>query len=92
MTDEELTIAKKRLIALFAFKSEDPEFFSEWYGRAELFDMPLLNIDDYIEKIQAITKDDINALAKKYLKTETLNMSLVWNKPREEKLVELLKI
>ena len=54
--------------------------------------MPLLNIDDYIEKIQAITKDDINALAKKYLKTETLNMSLVWNKPREEKLVDLLTI
>ena len=92
VTDEELVIAKKRLIALFAFKSEDPEFFSEWYGRAELFDMPLLNIDDYIEKIQAITKDDINALAKKYLKTETLNMSLVWNKPREEKLVDLLTI
>jgi len=92
VTDEELTIAKKRLIALFAFKSEDPEFFSEWYGRAELFDMPLLNIDDYIKKLQAITKDDINVLAKKYLKTETLNMSLVWNKAREEKLVDLLSI
>lgn len=92
VTEEELAIAKKRLIALFAFKSEDPEFFSEWYGRTELFNMPLLTIDDYIEKIQAITIQDINALAKKYLKTETLNMSLVWNKPREEKLLALLSL
>lgn len=92
VTEEELTIAKKRLIALFAFKSEDPEFFSEWYGRAEVFNMPLMTIDEYIEKLQSITIADINALVKKYLKTESLNMSLVWNKPRDEKMVELLTI
>ncbi|MEK7577494.1 MAG: pitrilysin family protein [Patescibacteria group bacterium] len=90
VTDEELTIAKKRLVALLSFKSEDPEFFSEWYGRAELFGMPLLTIDDYIEKLQSITKEHINGLAKKYLKTETLNMSLVWNKPRDEKFLQKL--
>lgn len=92
VTDEELAVAQKRLIAMFAFKSEDPEFFSEWFGRAELFGMPLMTVDDYINKLQSVTKEDINALAKKYLKTETLNMSLVWNKPRDEKLVELLHI
>lgn len=59
VTDEELTIAKKRLVALLSFKSEDPEFFSEWYGRAELFGMPLLTIDDYIEKLQSITKSTL---------------------------------
>ena len=52
--------------------------------------MPLMTIDDYIAKIQSITKEDINVLAKKYLKTETLNMSLVWNKPRDEKLLQKL--
>ena len=92
VTDEELAVAKKRLVALFSFKSEDPEFFSEWYGRAELFGMPLMTVDDYIEKIQSITKENINVLVKKYLKTETLNMSLVWNKPRDEKLLTLLSI
>jgi predicted Zn-dependent peptidase len=92
VTDEELAIAKKRLTALFSFKGEDPEFFTEWFGRAELFGMPLLTLDDYIQKIAAVTKDEINTLAKKYLRTETLNMALVWNKPRDEKLVSLLSI
>lgn len=92
VTDEELKVAKKRIVALLSFKSEDPEFFSEWYGRAELFGMPLMTVDDYIEKIQSIKKEDINVLIKKYLKTETLNMSLVWNKPRDEALLDLLTI
>lgn len=92
VTDEELKIAKKRLIAMFSFKGEDPEFFTEWYGRAELFGLPLLTLDDYIKRIKSITKEDINTLAKKYLKTETLNMSLVWNKPRDESLLKLLII
>ncbi len=92
VTDEELKIAKKRLIAMFSFKGEDPEFFTEWYGRAELFGLPLLTLEDYIKRIKSITKEDINVLAKKYLKTETLNMSLVWNKPRDEKVLSLLHI
>ena len=92
VTDEELKIAKKRLIAMFSFKGEDPEFFTEWYGRAELFGLPLLTLEDYIKRIKSITKEDINVLAKKYLKTETLNMSLVWNKPRDEKVLSLLHV
>lgn len=92
VTDEELKIAKKRLTALFSFKGEDPEFFTEWYGRPELYGMPLLTLDDYIEKIANITKEDIHVLVKKYLRTETLNMSLVWSKPRDEKLLSLLSL
>lgn len=92
VTDEELNVAKKRLTALFSFKGEDPEFFTEWYGRPELFGLPLMTLEDYIERIANITKEDIHILAKKYLKTETLNMSLVWNKPRDEKFLNLLSI
>ncbi len=92
VTDEELAIAKKRLIAMFSFKGEDPEFFTEWYGRSELFGLPLMTLDEYIEKINTITIGQINQLTKKYLKTETLNMSLVWNKPRDEKILSLLVI
>lgn len=92
VTDEELLVAKKRLKTMLAFKSEDPEFWVEWYGRAELFGMPLMTLDDYIKKIDNVTKEDINILIKKYFKTETLNMSLVWSKERDEKLLELLLI
>lgn len=89
---DELTVARKRLKTMLAFRSEDPEFWTEWYGRAELFGMPLMTLADYIKKVDIVSVSDINALIAKYFKTESLNMSLVWSKPREEKLVELLNI
>lgn len=90
--EDELTVARKRLKTILAFKSEDPEFWTEWYGRSELFGMKLMTLEDYIEKIEKVTIEDINALIRKYFVTETLNMSLVWSKPRDEKLLPLLSL
>ncbi len=92
ISEEELTVAKKRLTTLLAFKSEDPEFFSEWYGRQEVYGMPLLTVEEYIQKIQSVTKEDIFALVKKYIRTETLNMAVVWNRKRDEGLEKLLAL
>ncbi|MBU1327045.1 insulinase family protein [Patescibacteria group bacterium] len=89
---EEVEVSKKRLSALLAFKSEDPAFINEYYSRQEIYRMPILTIEDYLKKVQKVTKGDIDVLARKYLKTETLNLALVWNKPREEKLERLLKL
>ena len=92
VTSEEVDVARKRLKTVLAFRSEDPEFFTEWYGRQEVYNQPTLTLEDYIKKIDKVTKADINKLIKKYFKTETLNMALVWNKPRDEKLLDLLRI
>jgi predicted Zn-dependent peptidase len=92
VTQDELTIARKRLKTMLAFQAEDPEFMTEWYGRQELYGQPILTLDDYIKKIDSVTIENINVLIRKYFKTETLNMSLVWNKPRDEKLLSLLKL
>jgi predicted Zn-dependent peptidase len=92
VTDAEIAVAKKRLVTLLAFKSEDPEFKNEYYGRQVLFNEPVLTMDEYLEKLNEVTKEDINALIRKYLITQTLNLSVVWNKPKDEKLVKLLKI
>ncbi len=90
ITKEELVVARKRLKTILAFKSEDPEFWTEWYGRAEVFGMKLLTLEDYIQKIEKVTISDINAFIRKYLRTESLNMALVWSKPRNEKLLRHL--
>lgn len=92
VTDEEIVVAKKRLETMIAFRSEDPEFQNEFYGRQELFDEPLMTLDEYQKKIEGVTKEEINTLVKKYLVTPHLNMALVWSKPREEKLLAALKI
>lgn len=92
VTEDEIAVAKKRLKTVIAFRSEDPEFFTEWYGRQEIYGQPLLTLDDYIKKIDAVSTKDIDTLINKYFKTQALNMALVWNKPKDENLRKLLAI
>ncbi len=92
VTEEEVAVAGKRLKTLLAFKSEDPEFFAEYYGRQEAYRMPIVTIEEYFKRIDATTKDEINGLIRKYIKAATLNMALVWSKPKDNKLEQLLKI
>ena len=92
VTAEEVKVAKKRLATMVAFQSENPEFMNEYYGKQELYHEPILTLDDYLRKISDVTREDINALIRKYLVTKTLNLALVWNKPEDEKLVRLLRI
>jgi predicted Zn-dependent peptidase len=92
VTDEELVVAKKRLKTMLAFKGEDPEFMGEYYGRQELFHEPIITLEDYIRKIESISKENINTLVKKYLITRTLNLALVTSKPKDDSLLNLLRL
>lgn len=92
VSEEEVSVAGKRLKTLLAFKSEDPEFLSEYYGRQVAYHLPIETIGEYFKRIDAITKDEINGLIRKYLKAATLNMALVWSKPKDNKLEQLLKL
>jgi predicted Zn-dependent peptidase len=92
VTNAEVSVAKKRIKTMLAFQSENPEFMGEFYGRQELFGQKLITLDDYLAKIDAITKKQIDTLLPKYIRQATLNLALVWNKPRDEKLRNLLKL
>ena len=92
VTNDELAVAKKRIKTILAFKSEDPEFFVEYFGRQEVYHNPILTLDDYIKRIEKVTKEDISRLAEKYIRTQCLNMAIVWNKKRDEKLEKLLVV
>ena len=91
VTEEEVSVAKKRLKTILAFKSEDPEFLNDYFGRQELYGEPLETLDEYIVKMDAVTKADIDSLAKQYIAQRPLTLSLVWNKPKDKKLFKLLK-
>ena len=92
VTRDEVKVAKKRLVTMLAFRTEDPEFMGEFYGRQELYNQKLITLPEYIAKIQAVTKMQIDALLPKYIRQETLNLALVWNKPKDEKLSALLRL
>jgi len=90
VTDDELVVAKKRLKTLLAFRAEDPEFLGEWYGRQELFDEPIMTLENYLMTVDAIEKEDIHAVIKKYLDTKAWNLAVVWNKKKDEALLPFL--
>jgi predicted Zn-dependent peptidase len=93
VTHSEIAIAKKRLKTMLAFKSEDPEFLTEWYGRQELYGQkPVMTLAEYFEKIDAVKKDEIDGLIRKYLVTKNLNLALVWNKKEDASLTKKLVI
>ncbi len=91
VTNEEIAVAKKRFKTMMAFRSEDPEFMGEYYARQDLYGLPMMTLDEHLAKIDAVTKEDIDRLIQKYIKENLLNLALVWNKPRDEKLERLLK-
>jgi len=92
VTSDEVKVAQKRIKTMLAFRSEDPEFLNEYYGRQELFGEPVITLEEYWKKIDEVTKEDIFKLIRKYFVTKNLNLALVWNKKRDEKILKLLKI
>ncbi len=92
VTDEEVAVAIKRLKTMLAFRSEDPEFMNEWYGRQEVYHQPIMTIVEYVKRVGEVTKEEIQAIVKKYIVEKTLNLAVVWNRPEDETLVELLQI
>lgn len=90
ITEEELVIAKKRVKTVLAFKSEDPEFWTEWYGRGDVYGMPLFSMEEYTKKLDVVNVSDVNRLVQQYITPSRMNMALVWSKPREEKLLDVL--
>jgi predicted Zn-dependent peptidase len=91
VSNEDVLIAKKRLKTMLSFKSENPEFMNEFYGRQELYNQPLLTFHEYLEKFDTVTVEDINIYIRKYLIPTTVNMAVVWNKKSgEEELKKLL--
>jgi predicted Zn-dependent peptidase len=92
VTEDEVAVAQKRIITMLSFKTEDPEFMAEYYGKQELYHLPIMTIDQYIREIRGVTSQKVNNLLRKYFVQKYLNLAVVWNKPKDENLVDLLKI
>jgi len=90
--EEEVAVSQKRLKTLMAFQSENPEFMAEYYGRQDLFEMPIMTLDEHVARIEKVTKEEIDRLVKKYIRQKTLNLAVVWSRPKDEKLESLLKL
>lgn len=85
--EEELEAAKANLSGSFGRSLESPSTIASFAINIERFGLPKDFYATYLQRLNAITVDQVNAAAKKYLKPENMYITVVGNGSEiEEKL------
>jgi len=92
LTDEELTKAKEFLKGHLVLDLEDSRSVAGFYAHQELLEDKIENPDEVIGIIDAITKEEVEAVGKEFFKESTLNLALIGNFEDGQKFEELLKL
>lgn len=92
VSEEELKKAKEFTKGHFVLDLEDSRSVAVHYAEQELLQKKLDNPEETIQKIDAVTLEDIERVAKKYIVEETLNLAVIGNYKDTSKFESLLKL
>ena len=76
-TDEELLQAKKSLIESLPSLFDAPSSTAEIFAKGELLGKTFDHYLDYVKEINAVTKDQVKAMVKKYFDMDKMTVSIV---------------
>jgi len=95
VTEEELVRVKDRVACQMDFMLDSPADLNEWFGLRELLTSPekIETPDDEMERLRAVTADDLNRVVRDYMVPERRGLVLVgaasWRQRRQiAKLLE----
>lgn len=80
VTEDELNLIKNSMNGSFARSLERPQTIARFALNIERYGLPKDYYDTYLEKLSAITIDDIYRVAQKYITPENTNIVVVGNK------------
>jgi predicted Zn-dependent peptidase len=83
ITDEELSRSKEHVKGRMVLSSESTAARMNRLGRALLFDMPILTIDEMIARVDAVSREDVFELAQELYAPEALSAAAI--APREDR-------
>lgn len=92
VSQEELKKAKEFTKGHFVLDLEDSRSVAVHYAEQELLQKKLENPEETIQKIDAVTVEDIERVAKKYIVQGTLNLAVIGNYKDTTKFESLLKL
>lgn len=92
LATEELKKAKEYLKGHMVLDLEDSRSVAGFYAHQELLEDEVENPDQILTKLEAVTKEDVEAVGKEFFKNEGLNFALIGNFEDSEKLKSLLKL
>lgn len=91
ITDAELKKAKEYIKGHLVLELEDSRSVCTFYAHQELLEKEVLNPDDVLAKVDAVTKDDIEEVGKKYFINRGLNLALIGNFEDRQALEEVVQ-
>ncbi len=77
VSDEELKKAKDMERGRLALRSESTNFLAEHFGVKYILDGELESFDDYLSKIDQVTAEDVQTVAKQLFKPERYNLQII---------------
>ena len=92
ITADELRRAKELSKGRLHLRLEDSQNMALWLGGQELLRREILDIDEVVSIIEAITEDELKQVAQEILIDNGLNLAVVGSVKKEEPLLNLLKL
>jgi predicted Zn-dependent peptidase len=91
VTEDELQRTKDQAEGRMAFTLESTGGVADDYGGSVLFHDRVLTPDEELAKIQAVTREDITAVARDVFTNERLNLAVIGPKIEEGQFADILK-
>jgi len=88
---KELDKAKEYLKGHFVLELEDSRSVAGYFAQAEILEKKIETPEEIIAKIDKITVEDVEAVAKKYFKEKQLNLAIIGNFDDRQRFEKLLK-
>ena len=89
---QELTKSKAHIVGRFMLGLETSDSVASFFGMQEILAKEILTPGELVEKIQGVTADEIQKVARDIFKNEKLNLAVIGPVKNEKGLREILKI
>ncbi|MBT6294847.1 MAG: insulinase family protein [Candidatus Magasanikbacteria bacterium] len=86
VSSRELADAKTHNRGGFTLSLEDSSFVANWYAHESIFSRNIETPQEYIEKIEAVTQEDVQRVAKKIFNASQMRLAIIGN-VEEKKVV-----
>jgi len=90
-SEREINRARENIKGGLVLELEDASSVAAWYGKQELLTGDILDVENYMEKLKKVTKNDIINVANKIFNFEKINAALIGPMKDKSKIEKLLK-
>lgn len=90
ITEEEVKKAKEYNKGHFVLGLEDTQSVAIFFAMNQILEKELKTPEDILAKIEAVTRDDVERVAKKYLDTNAFNLAIIGDFKDEDRFLKLI--